>query len=121
MTFFEAREFCRSDNATMPFIRGSNDVLWLYLQRQMMHLQYPDKVWIQDLNHLEQCTSFIYRSVEIDECDNKRGFICEIDPKVNVLPKMYLFILFIEKMFFSHFRSFYHHYLGKLILLLLLR
>lgn len=94
MTFFEAREFCRSDNATMPFIRGSNDVLWLYLQRQMMHLQYPDKVWIQDLNHLEQCTSFIYRSVEIDECDNKRGFICEIDPKVNVLSKMYLFILF---------------------------
>lgn len=82
MTFFEAREFCRSDNATMPFIRGSNDILWLYLQRQMMHLRYPEKIWIQDLNHLEQCTSFIYRSIEIDDCDNKRGFVCEIDPRV---------------------------------------
>lgn len=82
MTFFEAREFCRSDNATMPFIRGGTDVLWLYLQRQMVHLRYPDRVWIQDLSHLEQCTSFLYRTVEIDDCNSKRGFICEIDPKV---------------------------------------
>lgn len=82
MTFFEAREFCRSDNATMPFIRGSTDILWLYLQRQMVHLRYPDRVWIQDLSHLEQCTSFLYRTVEIDDCNSKRGFICEIDPKV---------------------------------------
>lgn len=82
MTFYEARDFCRSDNATMPFIRGSTDQLWLYLQRQMSHLKYPEKVWVQDLNYLEQCTSFIYRSVDIEPCDIKRGFICEIDPKV---------------------------------------
>lgn len=85
MTFNEAREFCRSDNATMPFIRGSRDILWLYLQRQMIHLRYPEKIWIQDLNNLEQCTSFIYRTIEIDECDNKRGFVCEIDPKVGIM------------------------------------
>lgn len=82
MTFYEARDFCRSDNATMPFIRGSYDSLWIYLQRQMIHLKYPEKIWIQDLNYLEQCTSFIYRNIEIDDCENKRGFVCEIDPKV---------------------------------------
>lgn len=82
MTFFEARDFCRSDNATMPFIRGSYDTLWIYLQRQMIHQKYPEKIWIQDLNYLEQCTSFIYRNIEIDDCNNKRGFVCEIDPKV---------------------------------------
>lgn len=84
MTFYEARDFCRSDNATMPFIRGSTDRLWLYLQRQMSHLKYPEKVWVQDLNYLEQCTSFIYRNVEIEPCDTKRGFICEMDPKVRI-------------------------------------
>lgn len=89
MTFFEAREFCRSDNATMPFIRGSTDILWLYLQRQMVHLRYPDRVWIQDLSHLEQCTSFLYRTVEIDDCNSKRGFICEIDPKVILLKSLF--------------------------------
>lgn len=82
MTFYEARDFCRSDNATMPFIRGSSDMLWLYLQRQMAHLRYPEKIWIQDLNYLDQCTSFIYRNIESDDCNAKRGFVCEIDPKV---------------------------------------
>lgn len=82
MTFFEARDFCRSDNATMPFIRFSTDILWRYLQEQMRHMKYPDKIWIQDLNRLEQCTSFIYRTIEIDDCNAKRGFVCEIDPKV---------------------------------------
>ena len=82
MTFYEARDFCRSDNATLPFLQGDTTNLWLYLQKQMTHLKYPEKVWVQDLNFLEQCSSFIYRSVEIDPCDTKRGFICEIDPKV---------------------------------------
>lgn len=83
MTFYEARDFCRSDNATMPFIRGPTDTLWLFLQRQMRHLRYPEKVWVQDYSYLEKCTSFIYRNTEIDDCDTKRGFLCEIDPKVS--------------------------------------
>lgn len=82
MTYYEAREFCRSDNATMPFIRGPSDSLWRFLQRQMRHLRYPEKVWVQDYNHLEKCTAFVYQTVEIDDCDSKRGFLCEIDPKV---------------------------------------
>lgn len=40
MTFQEARDFCRSDNASLPFIRGDTTHLWLYLQRQMAHLRY---------------------------------------------------------------------------------
>lgn len=100
MTFFEARDFCRSDNATMPFIRGSYDTLWIYLQRQMIHLKYPEKIWIQDLNYLEQCTSFIYRNIEIDDCNNKRGFVCEIDPKVRAPSRLNMF--FVEMLIFSH-------------------
>lgn len=74
MTFFEAR--------------GSNDILRLYEQRRMAHLRYPEKVWIQGFNYLEKCTSIIYRSIEIDNCNNESGFNCEIEPKVKF--KMFL-------------------------------
>lgn len=40
MTFQEARDFCRSDNASLPFIRGDHTELWLYLQRQMSHFRF---------------------------------------------------------------------------------
>ena len=39
MSFHEAREFCRSDNASMPFVRGDKTELWTYLQGQMSHLR----------------------------------------------------------------------------------
>lgn len=85
MTFHEARDFCRSDNASLPFIRGDLTALWMYLQRQMVDLRYPEKVWVQDLDYLEQCTSFIYRNVEIDPCNTRRGFLCEMDPRVRII------------------------------------
>lgn len=82
MTFSEARDFCRSDNASMPFIRGDRAPLWAYIERQMGDFRWSDRVWIQDLNSLEQCTTFVYRSVEIADCNMKSPFLCEIDPKV---------------------------------------
>ena len=39
MTFHEARDFCRSDNASLPFIRDDTTQLWAYLQPQMQHLR----------------------------------------------------------------------------------
>lgn len=39
MPFREARDFCRSDNASMPFIRTDSAILWSYLQSQMQHLK----------------------------------------------------------------------------------
>lgn len=82
MTFHEARDFCRSENSTMPFIRTDKTTLWKYLQSQMRHLKYPDKVWIQDYNHIDRCTSFVFGEIEIEDCNKERGFICESDPRV---------------------------------------
>lgn len=82
MTFQEARDFCRSDNASLPFIRGDHTALWNYLQRQMSHARFSERVWVQDYNYIDQCTTFVYSTVEIDSCDAKSSFICEIDPKV---------------------------------------
>ncbi|KAH8259932.1 hypothetical protein KR038_005318 [Drosophila bunnanda] len=86
MTFHEARDFCRSENSTMPFIRTDKTTLWRYLQSQMRHLKYPEKVWIQDYNHIERCTNFVFGEIEIEDCNKERGFICEMDPRVIIDP-----------------------------------
>ncbi|XP_034471844.1 protein bark beetle [Drosophila innubila] len=86
MTFYEARDFCRSENSTMPFIRTDSTTLWKYLQSQMRHLKYPNKVWIQDYNHIERCTSFVFGEIEVEDCARERGFICEMDPRVIIDP-----------------------------------
>lgn len=39
MTFREAKDFCRSENSSMPFIRTDSATLWSYLQTQMRHLK----------------------------------------------------------------------------------
>lgn len=39
MSFHEAKDFCRSENSSMPFIRTDSGTLWSYLQSQMRHLK----------------------------------------------------------------------------------
>ncbi|EDW76452.2 uncharacterized protein Dwil_GK14651 [Drosophila willistoni] len=86
MTFHEARDFCRSENSSMPFLRTDKLTLWKYLQSQMRHLKYPEKVWIQDYNHIERCTSFVFGEIEVEDCAKEKGFICEMDPRVIIDP-----------------------------------
>ncbi|XP_054741887.1 protein bark beetle isoform X2 [Anastrepha obliqua] len=86
LTFHEARAFCRSENSTMPFIRTDSTTLWRYLQGQMRHLKYPEKVWIQDFNYIDRCTSFAFTTTEVEDCNNEMGFICETDPRVIIDP-----------------------------------
>ncbi|XP_036328530.1 protein bark beetle-like isoform X2 [Rhagoletis pomonella] len=86
LTFHEARAFCRSENSTMPFIRTDSTTLWKYLQGQMRHLKYTEKVWIQDFNHIDRCTSFAFTTTEVEDCGNEFGFICETDPRVVIDP-----------------------------------
>ncbi|XP_019892680.2 protein bark beetle isoform X1 [Musca domestica] len=86
MTFHEAKEFCRSENSSMPFIRTDSTTLWIYLQSQMRHLKYPEKVWVQDFNYIDRCTSFAYMEITVEECNKELGFICEVDPKVVIDP-----------------------------------
>ncbi|XP_055547714.1 protein bark beetle isoform X2 [Wyeomyia smithii] len=86
MSFREARDFCRSDNASLPFIHGDISALWFFLEQQSRYLRSAEKVWIQDPNYIDRCTSFIYRNVEVEECHERHAFLCEIDPKVQIDP-----------------------------------
>nr|XP_034174512.1 protein bark beetle [Osmia lignaria] len=86
MDFFSARDFCRSVNASMPFIMGDYLELFQFLRKQQIRYDYADRAWVQQLDRVDQCTTFTYQTIEIDHCAQPSPFICEIDPKVNIDP-----------------------------------
>ncbi|XP_048517043.1 protein bark beetle isoform X2 [Dendroctonus ponderosae] len=86
MTFWEARAFCQADNASMPYLIGNINYLPVYefLQRQYQWFLYSDRVWVQHIDQINKCTIFAFQTVEIDDCNRRSPFICEIDPKVSI-------------------------------------
>ncbi|XP_011303311.1 uncharacterized protein bark isoform X1 [Fopius arisanus] len=86
MDFFSARQFCRQANASMPFIMGDYLQLWRFLRRQQERFEYSERVWVQQLERIDQCTTFTYQTIEIDHCSQPSPFICEIDPRVYIDP-----------------------------------
>ncbi|CAH2236667.1 jg20886 [Pararge aegeria aegeria] len=86
MTYEEARLFCLSDNSSMPYVTGNYDVLYEFIQRQNQWFQYGDRVWVNHIDYVTQCTSFAFSNVEITDCNQKNTFICEIDPKITIDP-----------------------------------
>ncbi|XP_012253572.2 protein bark beetle isoform X3 [Athalia rosae] len=86
MDFYSARDFCRLANASMPFIMGEYIELWKFLRKQQTRFDYSERVWVQQLEKVDQCTMFTYQTIEIDNCMQPNTFICEIDPRVYIDP-----------------------------------
>ncbi|XP_047509687.1 protein bark beetle isoform X2 [Pieris napi] len=86
MTYEEARLFCLSDNASMPYVSGNYATLYDFIQRQNQWFQYGDRVWVNHIDYVTQCTSFAFSNIEITDCNQKNAFICEIDPKIKIDP-----------------------------------
>lgn len=86
MTFREAREFCRSDNASMPYVMGNHAELYRFLRKQQENFNFYDRVWVQHIDKINQCTVFVFQSIEIDHCQRLNPFVCEMDPKVLIDP-----------------------------------
>ncbi|OAD61568.1 hypothetical protein WN48_00079 [Eufriesea mexicana] len=86
MDFYSARDFCRSVNASMPFIMGNYLELWQFLRKQQIRYDYSDRAWVQQLDRVDQCTTFTYQTIEVDYCAQPSPFICEIDPRVDIDP-----------------------------------
>lgn len=62
----------------MPYVSGNYDVLYEFIQRQNQWFQYGDRVWVNHIDYVTQCTSFAFSNVEITDCNQKNTFICEI-------------------------------------------
>ncbi|KAF7287908.1 hypothetical protein GWI33_000255 [Rhynchophorus ferrugineus] len=86
MTFWEAKAFCQADNASMPYLMGNINYgpMFTFLSRQYQWYLYSDRVWVQHIDRINRCTIFAYQSVEIDDCNRRSPFVCEIDPKVSI-------------------------------------
>ncbi|CAH0560148.1 unnamed protein product [Brassicogethes aeneus] len=86
MSFPEAKSFCQADNASIPYLIGNTNYNWLYefLRKQNQWHLYSDRVWVQHIDRISECTIFAYQTVEINDCGEKHPFICEIDPKVKI-------------------------------------
>ncbi|XP_054261454.1 protein bark beetle-like isoform X2 [Macrosteles quadrilineatus] len=84
MTFWEARDFCRSDNASMPYVMGNSKEIFNFLRRQQEKYNFYDRVWVQHIDRINQCTVFVYQTIEVGNCNALYPFVCEMDPKVHI-------------------------------------
>ncbi|RZC38585.1 uncharacterized protein BDFB_002499, partial [Asbolus verrucosus] len=80
MTFRDAKAFCQADNASMPYLLGNLNYIDLYdfLRSQQQWYLYSDRVWVQHIDRINECTMFAYQKVETDNCEQRNPFICEI-------------------------------------------
>ncbi|GIY05443.1 protein bark beetle [Caerostris extrusa] len=91
MTFAEAKQFCKMDNASMPYIKTKHAELMDFVQEQQWYFQhYSDRVWIQslDISHRE-CAVLVNRKVIKHPCDEYFPFLCERDPEITVSTRLW--------------------------------
>lgn len=86
MSFEDARSFCLSVNASMPYVMGNHLQLYHFLRSQQETYQFYDHVWVQHIDKINKCTMFAFQKIEIDHCQRLNPFLCEIDPKVHIDP-----------------------------------
>lgn len=66
----------------MPFISSSYLELYHFLRSQQEQYLYHERVWVQHIDRINQCTVFTFQRIDLDICEELNPFICEIDPKV---------------------------------------
>jgi hypothetical protein len=70
----------QADNASMPYLLGNLNYVNLYefIRSQQQWYLYSDRVWVQHIDRIDECTIFAYQKVETDNCQQRNPFICEI-------------------------------------------
>ncbi|KAL3267568.1 hypothetical protein HHI36_011686 [Cryptolaemus montrouzieri] len=86
MSFYEAKAFCEADNASMPYILGNINYqpLYEFIRKQSDWYLYSERVWVQHIDKINECTMFAYQTIDVADCDLRNPFICEIDPQVSI-------------------------------------
>ncbi|KAL1117916.1 hypothetical protein AAG570_004229, partial [Ranatra chinensis] len=82
MNFHDAKAFCKSVNASMPFVMGQFSDIFKFIKKQQESFQFYYKAWVQHIDKINECTTFVYQRIETDDCERLSPFICEMDPKV---------------------------------------
>lgn len=74
----------QDDNASMPYLIGSHNYppISKFLRHQQQWYLYSERVWIQHIDMINQCTAFVFDGVENEDCNERLPFICEIGMSV---------------------------------------
>lgn len=74
----------------MPYILGNINyyVIYEFLRRQDEWYKFSDKVWVQHIDRINECTMFAYQTVEVTDCMRRSSFICEIGKLLDFLLKL---------------------------------
>ncbi|KAK4322844.1 hypothetical protein Pmani_006428 [Petrolisthes manimaculis] len=81
LTHTEASNFCKRDNASLPFLQKWYwEVQHWLLEQQPQYLWQYDMVWVQHLDIIRGCAAFVNRQVRSVDCNLNLPFICESDP-----------------------------------------
>ncbi|VVC30467.1 Hypothetical protein CINCED_3A021775 [Cinara cedri] len=84
MTFNEAKTFCMTMNASVPFITGDYANIRRTLQLQIFDYGL---IWVQHIGYIGQCTALGFNTIHTNlECASRNAFICEMDPQVIINP-----------------------------------
>jgi len=77
MNFTEAKEFCKQENASMPYVETSYYFVTNFLRNQQEDYDYYDRIWVQDVDRLGVCTTFVTGTIKVTDCSYRLPFICE--------------------------------------------
>ena len=77
MNFSQAKNFCKKDNASLPYLMSNYYGVMEFLQSQQKGFDHYSRAWVQHLDMIGRCVVFINRRVEQSPCDLLLPFLCE--------------------------------------------
>jgi len=77
MNFSDAKEFCKKDNASLPYLMSNYYGVLEFLMSQQIGFDWYARVWVQHLDMIGECVVFVNRRIERSPCDLLLPFLCE--------------------------------------------
>lgn len=62
----------------MPYVMGNSKEIFNFLRRQQEKYNFYDRVWVQHIDRINQCTVFVYQTIEVGNCNALYPFVCEM-------------------------------------------
>uniref|UniRef100_T1IJ76 SRCR domain-containing protein n=1 Tax=Strigamia maritima TaxID=126957 RepID=T1IJ76_STRMM len=89
MTRDDAKLYCFSEEASMPYMPDTNedDLRRMIREKQSNH-NYYQRVWMLSLERPNDCVSYSLNGIEVIPCEERLPFICETDPVIRLVPYM---------------------------------
>ncbi|XP_022702857.1 protein bark beetle-like isoform X3 [Varroa jacobsoni] len=79
MNYYEAKRFCQSDAASLPYLKGRYEIIENYiLQTQEDYDPDYDRVWVQSIDvPLDECPVLYKRTIVSHDCQERLPILCE--------------------------------------------